>query len=501
MSFMFVYPNVSRAHTPQMGILTLASHLLDHGYDAFVTDLTFDQPSRYIDHVLNDIEIRKPEVVGFGLRSMELPIARELAIEIRKNYKDLLLVAGGPGATYDPDSLAGYVDFGVIGDGEDACLNIAKAMAQGSRKSIEDMPNVFFRRGEELIKNPLDPLFDLAQSPLPRYDLFDERHYTNHSFRDIVPHSEVCGVFEGSRGCPYRCTYCSNAALMDLYTGAGKWRREKPAAQMRAEIDKFRSEYGMDMMYFVDEVIMTTDERTAELRANLEDINIPFVFMERPELIRENRVKDMKAAGAYSCSIGVESGNEEYRAKILLRKMKDGTLKTAYRLMREHGVKTHAFIIMGLPDQSVETMAETFELLKELQPDTAQATTFFPLPATVLHDKVKAEGLYDRELYPTTYYESSVLNYSASHRRRIDEYAHMVNLQLWRPGRARQFAAKLCMTIPYVSHAMHYSSAVYRSVRRIGLRQTLYKIRRKIEPTMLHTGGVGVSPDAISKPG
>jgi radical SAM superfamily enzyme YgiQ (UPF0313 family) len=423
MSFMFVYPNVAKSHTPQIGLLTLASHLLDNGFDAFICDLTLDNQSYYLNHVLSEIEKKKPEIVGFGVRSMEFPTTRMLLCEIRKRYKDILLVAGGPQATHSPDETAPYVDFGVIGDGEDPCLEIARAVADGKRESIESLPNVFFMKNGEIIKNPIGPMFDLTQSPMSRYELFDERHYTHHSFLDIVPNSSVCGVFEGSRGCPYRCTYCSNTALMDLNKGNGKWRREKPAPQLRKEIDDFKSRYDMDMMYFVDEVIMTTDARTQELMENLEDLKVPFVFMERPELIRETRVKHMKAAGAYSCSIGVESAGEEFREKLLLRNTPDEKIKKSYKMMRDQGIKTHSFIMMGLPEQTEEIMAETFRLLQELQPSSAQATTFFPLPGTVLHDKVRKEGLYELNLYPTNYYRSSVLNYSPAHTRKIDQYA------------------------------------------------------------------------------
>ncbi|MBF0435228.1 MAG: B12-binding domain-containing radical SAM protein [Magnetococcales bacterium] len=486
MRFLFIYPNVTRPKTPQMGILALGSYLMHHGVDVRVCDLTLHETDQWVDRVLRDVEHWQPDIVGLSVRTLEFSSALPILEALRKQNGNRLLVAGGPHATFVPHELAPYVDYGVIGDGEEACLALAHAMAQGRPERIRDLPNIFFQQSDELIKNPVGPLFDLALAPDPCYALFDERHYTQHCFLRLVPAAQVCGVFEGSRGCPYLCTYCSNAALMEINKGGGKWRREKSGLQLRREMELFRSQYGMDMAYFVDEVVMTSDKRTAELRDCLQDAKTPFVFMERPELIRENRVRDLKEAGAYSCSIGIESGDEGFRRQILKRNMPDQKILDSYRMMQAHGIRTHAFIMMGMPEQSEGVMRASVRLLQTIQPDSAQATTFYPLPATELYDKVVEMGIFDPNVRPSNYYSLSALNYTPAHKDRIAMYADMVNLELWRRSWIRDFTVQICILMPSLFGLVRWymmsprGYARYQSIRSMSPKQFFMKVWEKL---------------------
>jgi radical SAM superfamily enzyme YgiQ (UPF0313 family) len=474
MKVMLVYPNVTKARTPQMGILSLGTYLLDKTIDTTVCDLTFIEPAKYLDHMTAEIAREKPDIVGFSCRTMEFPASKSLLIELRKKYQNILFIAGGPHATFKPGDLAQFVDYVVIGEGELAVFEIAKALADDKRKSISGINNIAYLKDGALVRNNMSPLLDISQLPIPSYGLFDERHYFSNSFLKIVPGAKICGTFEGSRGCPFSCTYCSNKALKGLYRGSGKWRREKPAAKLREEINAFKGDYGLDMMHFIDEVIMTTDNRTFELKENLQDLNVPFIFMERPELINENRAKNIKAAGAYSCSIGIESADEEFRLKLLRRKIADKNIRKAFTIMKKRGVKTHAFIIMGLPEQTKEIMHETYRLLQELQPDTAQATTFFPLPGTELDEYVREKDLIDKDFtIPHTYYGSSLLNYSSKHKYAINTVKNMINIGLYKKSLTNSILTKCCFKIPYFINVLC-------SLKQSGFKTTSQKVIKKL---------------------
>ena len=99
--------------------------------------------------------------------------------------------------------------------------------------------------------------------------------------------------------------------------------------------------------------------------------------------------------------------------------MPDEKIRKSYRLMQENGIRTHAFIMMGLPDQGESVMQESVKLLQEMQPDSAQATTFFPLPATELYDLVMEKKLFDPDACPPNYYSLSTLEFSDAHKKKI----------------------------------------------------------------------------------
>lgn len=480
MKILLVYPNIQKVRTPQMGILSIASYLLEKGFDTRICDLTFISQYRYLEHLFANIEKYRPDMIGVSCRSMEFQAVKELLLEIKRKYRNILLVAGGPHATFAPDEIAPFADYLVIGEGEEAIEEVAEAVADNNRQSIVEIQNVAFLRNGVLVKNPLRPLIDLSSLPVPTYELFDDRHYLSHSFQSIVRGAKVTGVFEGSRGCPFSCAYCSNKKLREIYRGRGRWRREKPAELLRNEIDAFKSIYGLDMMYFIDEVIMTSDARTQELKEKLQDINTPFIFMERPEFVNETRVKNIRDAGAYSCSIGIESGNEQFRFSLLGRRMSDETVKRAFQLMKLHGIKTHTFTMMGLPGQTKEIMMETYRLLEEIQPDSAQATIFFPLPGTDLEELVLSSGLWTKNLYPASYYKTSWLNYSNEHKRDIEFFADIINLNLWKRTFAHCILAKISFALQSFPSILYKLYGAYLFAREVGPVEFAKRATRRI---------------------
>ncbi len=431
MKVLLVYPNVVHTMSPQMGLLSLGSFLREKGIDVQFCDLSFTPNRRYRDHLVSEIERWRPDIVGVSCRTLESPIAKVLCAEVKQKFPHILLICGGPHMTLKPEDILPLVDFGVIGEGEETLYDIAMVFASGRRSSIAELPNIAFLHNSQVERRPLRPLIDLETLPMPYWPLLDERHYTDHQCLPMKPGARVCGTFEGSRGCPYQCTYCNNAALMKSYKGLGTWRREKAATRLRQEILSFRAVYGLDLAFYSDEVIMTSDARTAEYRQHLSDLDLPFIFMDRPDLATETRVADMKAAGAFFCALGIESANEEYRRRLLGRQMKDKVLFDAYATMKAYGIRTHCFTIMGLPGQTKETMRATFELVRDLQPYSAQSSIFFPLPGTALEEVCREEKLLTGKV-PVHLYDLSTLSFDDDRKRWIETYSKLINMGAWK---------------------------------------------------------------------
>ena len=475
MKVLLVYPNVSFVMTPQMGLLSLGSFLLHKGVETKICDLSFTPRNRFADGLISDIKKWDPDIVAISCRTMENSMVTSLCKEVKARYPNKILVAGGPHATFCTEIVAPLVDYVVMGEGELALYDIVKAVADGRIEEISDIQNVACVKNSEIIKNTLRPLMDISTQPMPVWTLFDERHYTKHCCLVIKPGTKVCGTFEGSRGCPFNCTYCSNEKMMELYRGLGVWRREKPAAQIKAEIVDFNSRYNNDLIYFVDEVIMTTDQRTRELRDQFEELHIPFVFMDRPELINEERVVNLGKAGAYSCSIGIESANEQYRKEYLKRSMKDDTILEAYQLMKTHGILTHSFIMLGIPGQTPKIMKETYEMIKQLQPDSAQATTFFPLPGTSLEQYCKEHDLMP-DIIPSSYYNESLLKYDKKLKKWIGIYTNLINIGAWRKSFFNRIIEGIGTFSPSMLPLLKNGISFWRVFQNNGFRTALKKV-------------------------
>jgi len=101
----------------------------------------------------------------------------------------------------------------------------------------------------------------------------------------------------------------------------------------------------------------------------------------------------LKKAGCRLIGIGIESGDEETRTKVLKRPIKNEQIISAFRYAKEAGLQTHSFNMIGIPGESEESFYKTIELNKEIQPDYFQLTVFYPYEGTQLWDTVNNRGV------------------------------------------------------------------------------------------------------------
>ncbi len=407
MKILFVYPNIQRgARTPQLGICSLSAVLKLHGHDCDLYDTTLVEPGQEQTSFVQKLEDFQPQLVAFSIRSNEVRMVRLLKKLIPEG---ITVVAGGHHATVATQEMMETFDIVVQGEGEYALLELVEKLEKG--ESLKDVQNVWVRENGVVHKNSLRPLIDLDELPFPDWQIFDEVHFTSHYLKGgVASGADIVGTFEGSRGCIFTCTYCSSPHLMNMY-GGKSWRREKSPERMAKEVHALKKLLGgLDYIYFVDEIFLTQRPRLERFRDVFSSqVNIPFTFMERPELITEEKMKLISEAGAAAVAIGVESGDEEFRKETLDRKTTQGKVIEAFRLAKKYGLHTHAFNMVGLPGETADVLRKNFELLAEIQPDSFQVTIFYPLKGTVLHDYCKEKGYLTDDEMPENYYESTVL--------------------------------------------------------------------------------------------
>lgn len=139
----------------------------------------------------------------------------------------------------------------------------------GKPVSLVGIPNTWVNTKHGVIKTPKrDLISNLDVVPLPDWRMFDNEHYEKSFIRTVMGGGvEVVVPIEGSRGCPFTCTYCSNTTLMEDYRGHGRWRREKSPERIVEELAAFRREFGaLDFVYWVDEIFLTGIDRLKRFR-------------------------------------------------------------------------------------------------------------------------------------------------------------------------------------------------------------------------------------------
>ena len=115
--------------------------------------------------------------------------------------------------------------------------------------------------------------------------------------------------------------------------------------------------------------------------------------------ITEEKIKLISEAGAAAVAIGLESGHEEFRKKTLDRRTPQGKVIEAFRLAKKYGIHTHAFNMVGLPEETNEVIQANLELINKIQPDSFQVTIFYPLQGTALHDFCIKKGYLNNSIF------------------------------------------------------------------------------------------------------
>lgn len=409
MKVLFIYPNVARSRSPQVGLSSLAGTLAREGHDSRIFDITFLEDSEIATAYQSELESYKPDLIGVSCRSTEWETAQAI---LKMAEPVVPVVVGGPHATIAPDEVIAdpRVDMLVRGEGEESLIDLIDRIQTGAE--LSDMPNLWLKRDGQIFKNDVrDLVQDMDALAFPKWDIWDDRHFHEHYHQVFSPEAAVFGDLETSRGCPYACPYCLTPAMQEIYRGKGRFHREKSAARIIAEVESLIREKNVDYIRFVDETFILNRNRLKDFCNRYEGIRLPFSFSTRPETVSDEMMELLAEAGANCVSFGLESGNEEYRRQMLNRRTKQQEVIDAVDTAKRHGVKAFAFVMIGLPREDRVKIQDTMELINLIQPDIFQITIFYPFQGTPFYDYCLENGLLNKDHERLTeIWKGSVLN-------------------------------------------------------------------------------------------
>ena len=417
MKILFIYPNITRQTTPQIGIASLLS-IISQKHQVLFFDLTIIPMGQEIPLFISALRDYKPDFVLISCRSNEWGIVRRF-LEISYPIPTII---GGIHPTICPEEVLQYSKIIVRGEAEETLSEVLECL-EGDR-DIRQIENVWIKERGQIRQNHLRPLIqDLDKLPYPEWKFFDKNHFYFSYIKSLFPWIECVGTFETSRGCPYSCTYCCNAYLQELYKGLGNYHRKKSPQRIVEEIKRFKELYPeCNFIYFVDETFMIDEDWLREFN-RLYD-KTPFVFMTRPEMITREKMQLIADSGGKAVSIGVENGNEKFRKEVLNRRTTQQQIIQAFKIAKDYNLHTYSFNMVGLPYETADDILATIRLNKRIKPDKAQFTIFFPFRGTKLYEVCQREG-YIKEKLPDlfSYYGKSFLDLPNFKKGELEEWA------------------------------------------------------------------------------
>ncbi|MFH0829537.1 MAG: radical SAM protein [Candidatus Aenigmatarchaeota archaeon] len=379
MGIALVWPRyVFRNFSTPLGVLYIASALKSNNY-------AFD----FIDGTITSIEEtnkmladKKPELLMISLFTAFADSAFEVIKAYRKAVPDGKVIAGGPHATIFPrETLENGVDIVVIGEGEKTIIEIMK-----NPDRLGEIDGVGYRKdGNIIINEKKHYIHDLDNVLFPDRTLLSRDYFTSGSMGMIT-----------SRGCPFSCAFCQ-PTLRRLF---GVAVRRRSVRNVMEEIENTRKVYGVNQVRFTDDGLTYDKEWLVELCNSFleKNMGITWTASSRADTMPDmETLKLMKRAGCTKISIGVESGDDRIRNEILRKGVSREKIISAFRDVHAAGMKGLAFLMVGSPTETMESVRNTIRILEDARPDEAQVTLTSPLPKTFLYDYCKERNIIETE--------------------------------------------------------------------------------------------------------
>ena len=358
---------------PPLGLLYVAAALEERGYQVSVFDITDRHLT--LKEFMKEVERENPRVILFSTMTSNIRGAIELAQIIKRKYKDEIITGiGGSHVSADPAIINRfpYFDFCVAGEGEITIGKIAMKIFEE-----DDRPNGVFIG--EIPKN-------LDELPKPARHLVDFRRYRSLWANNII----------ASRGCPYKCIFCSRPAI------SRKVRFRSPELIVEEMNELFQSTGNSNFMFLDD----TINQNKRFLHDFCDEIINNANFhprwnaQARLNFIDEELVNKMSNAGCNKLMFGVESGNERIRNEIINKKITDAQIEDGVSLCHKHGIQSSLFLMMGFPTETKKELMDTANFSPTLnpKPDEIGIHLTIPLPGSIIFKTAVEEGKIEEDL-------------------------------------------------------------------------------------------------------
>lgn len=377
-----VYGSKMKPSYAPLGLLYIAACLEKESHK--IEFLDFDNDNLDNDKFKNFVLKFKPEVVGITSTTSTINHAKQLARDV-KNISNIPVIVGGIHATIAPEDTLKeeFIDFIVIGEGE---ISAAKLFNELKKKkpNFSKIKGIGYKeKGKIKLTVPQPLIEDMDSLPYPARHLLRNEYIPPDALDNPVT------TIITSRGCPGRCTYCCTKNIF------GHKFRFRSVKNVVDEIELLLSK-GIKEIHIMDDNFTVHKQRVLDFRDEIlkRRIKTTFLFANglRADKIDEEILKALKDIGVLSVGFGVESGNQKI-LDIIKKDIKLDTVRKAYKLSKRFGFETWGFFIIGLPGENKNTVRDTIEFAKELEPDFAKFLILKPYPGSEVFEQLDKDHL------------------------------------------------------------------------------------------------------------
>ncbi len=374
---------------PPLALIHLAAPLVANGHEVRIVDSAVEaDPQEAVLQALDG-------ACALGVSMVTGPMITQgvsVAAAVRAARPELPIVAGGwhPSILPEQTLRSPLFDAVVKGQGELTLAEIVDRWNVGDR-DLTGVAGSFFKRGGELVANEPRGYTDINALPRRPFEIVDFERYAKkcHGFRWIL--------YCSSHGCPWDCSYCSNASVYG--------RNWKPLLADRTvdEMSELGTRYSLDVIDIIDDNYLVRRDRAVEIAEKLLLKGTKFGYFIQTRTDQIDRLSDdelrlLRRSGLKRIFFGIESGSK----KVLKTVNKRLDLETAYRTAERcfaAGVEASFNLIFGLPGEDAEDLRETIAMVDTIgkrNPEAAFFTNIFsPYPGSPIFPEAVRLGVQE----------------------------------------------------------------------------------------------------------
>jgi anaerobic magnesium-protoporphyrin IX monomethyl ester cyclase len=363
-----------------LGIAYLVSVLGREGWDVSIFEIHRNEKK-----VINRLRALQPEIVAYSVLTGTQNTYLKFNSELRRHFCFTSLF-GGPHPTFFPEMIGEKsVDIVCMGEAEEAIIDFVRQYRTNDLP--EEVPNFLVKKKDKVFKNPVRPLIkDLDSIPFPERKMFYDQFsiYRHHGIQHFL----------ANRGCPFRCSFCFNAPYNAIYKGNPVYRSRDPQ-KICEEINLERSRVDVKMVRFIDDSFTLNKQWLRRfVECYKDEVGLPFSINTRFDMLDDSIVADLKEANCSLIFLGVESGSERVRNRIMGRDMHLDSIYKGAALLRKYRIKFLTENIIGVTSETLHEAFETLILNMKIKPDFANCSLFAPYPKLALTQFAMEAGYF-----------------------------------------------------------------------------------------------------------
>ncbi|MCU0620804.1 MAG: magnesium-protoporphyrin IX monomethyl ester anaerobic oxidative cyclase, partial [Gemmatimonadales bacterium] len=359
----------------------ISGALKSNGYRdvRFIDAMTF-----HIDDGALEAELRaeKPDVVMATAITPAIYKAQETLKLVKRIHPNVPTVLGGVHGTFMYRQVlteAPWIDYIVRGEGEEVVVNLVRMLDEGKVESRRrTVRGIAFAEDGEIVTTPAHPPIQDLDSLTPDWGMLDWDNYK------YIPLDCRLAVPNFARGCPFTCSFCSQWKFWRSY-------RTRDPVKFVDEIELLVKEYKIGFFILADEEPTIHRKKFVAVCEELARRNLGVYWginTRVTDILRDEALLPLyRRAGMVHVSLGTEAA-AQLKLDRFNKEIKLEQSKKAIRLLRENGIVTEAQFIVGLENETPETLEETYRMALDWKADLVNWNCYTPWPFSDLFEEL-----------------------------------------------------------------------------------------------------------------